>query len=93
MDDSWQSVMSCRISSVRSSKRYAARAEKSSASTWRRHKLLAVGNKADRVDAHKLAELLPCGQLKLVYHGMPGVRRLKELVHSYDSLVSDTIRG
>ena len=58
----------------------------------RRNKLLAVGNKADRVDAQKLAELLRCGQLKSVYHGTPGVRFLKELVHSYDSLVSDTTR-
>ena len=58
----------------------------------RRNKLLAVGNKADRVDAQKLAELLRCGQLKPVYHGTPGVRLLKELVHSYDSLVSDTTR-
>ena len=58
----------------------------------RRNKLLAVGNKADRVDANKLAELLRCGQLKPVYHGTPGVRLLKELVHSYDSLVSDTTR-
>ncbi len=51
----------------------------------RRNKLLAVGNKADRVDAQKLAELLRCGQLKPVYHGTPGVRVLKELVHSYDA--------
>jgi transposase len=58
----------------------------------RMNKLLAVGNKADRVDAHKLAELLRCGQLKPVYHGSPGVRRLKELVHSYDALVADTTR-
>ena len=58
----------------------------------RRNKLLAVGNKADRVDAQKLAELLRCGQLKPVYHGAPAVRLLKELVHSYDSLVSDTTR-
>ena len=58
----------------------------------RRNKLLAVGNKADRVDAQKLAELLRCGQLKPVYHGTPAVRLLKELVHSYDSLVSDTTR-
>jgi transposase len=58
----------------------------------RMNKLLAVGNKADRVDAHKLAELLRCGQLKPVYHGAAGVRLLKELVHSYDSLVSDTTR-
>jgi transposase len=58
----------------------------------RRNKLLAVGNKADRVDAQKLAELLRCGQLKPVYHGTAGVRLLKELVHSYDSLVGDTTR-
>jgi transposase len=56
----------------------------------RMNKLLAVGNKADRVDAHKLAELLRCGQLKPVYHGRPGVGLLKELVHSYDTLVGDT---
>src|SRR5262249_36807015 len=58
----------------------------------RRNKLLAVGNKADRGDAQKLAELLRCGQLKTVYHGTPGVRLLKELVDSYDSLVNDTTR-
>jgi hypothetical protein len=43
----------------------------------RMNKLLMVGKKADRVDAHKLAELLRCGQLKPVYHGAPGVRLLK----------------
>lgn len=59
----------------------------------RRNKLLAVGNKGDRVDAHKLAELLRGRQLKGVYHGGGGgVRRLKELVHNYDSLVEDTTR-
>lgn len=58
----------------------------------RRNKLLAVGNKPDRVDAQKLAALLRCGQLKAVYHGTPAVRLLKELVHSYDSLVGDTTR-
>jgi hypothetical protein len=41
------------------------------------NKLLAVGNKADRVDAHKLAELLRCRQLKPVYHGGHGVRLLQ----------------
>ena len=50
------------------------------------------GNTADRVDEHKLAELLRCGQVKPEYHGTPAVRLLKELVHSYDSLVSDTTR-
>ena len=32
-----------------------------------RNKLLAVGNKADRVVAQNLAELLRCGQLKPFY--------------------------
>jgi transposase len=58
----------------------------------RTNRLLAVGNKGDRVDAHKLAELLRGGQLKSVYHGGTSSRQLKELVHSYDSLVSDTTR-
>jgi transposase len=58
----------------------------------RRNKLLAVGNQGDRVDAHKLAELLRGRQLKPVYHGGSGVRLLKELVHNYDSLVGDTTR-
>src|SRR5262249_56277292 len=58
----------------------------------RANKLLAVGNKGDRVDAHKLAELLRGGQLKSVYHGGSSSRQLKELVHNYDSLVSDTTR-
>jgi transposase len=58
----------------------------------RMNKLLAVGNKAERVDAHKLAELLRCGQLKPVYHGTRGVWLLKELAHSYGTLVGDTTR-
>jgi transposase len=58
----------------------------------RQNKLLASGNKGDRVDAHKLAQLLRGGQLKPVYHGAGGMRLLKELVHNYDSLVSDSIR-
>jgi hypothetical protein len=34
----------------------------------RENKWLAVGNKGDQVDAHKLAQLLRGGQLKPVYH-------------------------
>jgi transposase len=44
------------------------------------------------VDAQKLAELLRNGALKAVYHGDNGVRTLKELVRTYDCLVSDTTR-
>src|SRR2546427_1493008 len=58
----------------------------------RHNKLLQSGNKSDRVDAQKLAELLRNGALKAVYHGDHGVRALKELVRSYDCLVSDTTR-
>ena len=58
----------------------------------RQNKLLAVGNKSDRIDAQKLAELLRHGSLRAVYHGDHGVRTLKELVRNYDCLVSDTTR-
>jgi transposase len=50
------------------------------------------GNKSDRVDANKLAEMLRMGSLRGVYHGETGVRALKELAHGYESLVSDTTR-
>ena len=58
----------------------------------RHNKLLQSGNKSDRVDAQKLAELLRLGSLKAVYHGNHTVKTLKELVRSYDCLVSDTTR-
>src|ERR1700687_3624528 len=58
----------------------------------RHNKLLQSGNKNDRVDAQKLAELLRNRSLKAVYHGDHGVRTLKELVRTYDCLVSDTTR-
>jgi transposase len=58
----------------------------------RHNKLLQSGNKNDQVDAQKLAELLRNGSLKAVYHGDNGVRALKELVRTYDCLVSDTTR-
>src|SRR6267143_5166498 len=58
----------------------------------RHNKLLTSGNKSDRVDAQKLAELLRLGSLKAVYHGDNGMRALKELVRTYDCLVSDTTR-
>lgn len=58
----------------------------------RHNKLMQSGNKSDRVDAQKLAELLRVGSLKAVYHGDNGMRTLKELVRTYDCLVSDTTR-
>jgi len=49
----------------------------------RRNALLKDGNKSDRIDARKLAELLYLNKLNPVYHGEHGTRALKELVRSY----------
>src|SRR6202041_3745189 len=45
----------------------------------RQNAFLKVGNKSDRIDARKLAELLRSNLLRAGYHGEHGVRRLKEL--------------
>ena len=58
----------------------------------RHNRLLGAGNKSDRIDALKLAQLLRAGLLKPVYHGERGTRALKEMVRSYECLVSDTTR-
>lgn len=58
----------------------------------RRNKYLSEGNKGDRVDALKLAQLLRSGLLRPVYHGERGLRALKELARNYNCLVADTTR-
>src|SRR6478752_10691031 len=58
----------------------------------RKNALLKDGNKSDRIDARKLAELLRGNQLKAVYHGENGVRTLKELGRSYLTLTQDVTR-
>ena len=58
----------------------------------RKNALLNVGNKNDRADAHKLAELLRSNLLRPVYHGEHGVRTLKELSRSYLTLSGDLAR-
>ena len=58
----------------------------------RRNALLQSGNKNDRIDARKLADLLRGNQLKPVYHGEHGVRALKELVRSYLTISKDLAR-
>jgi len=58
----------------------------------RKNFLLNQGNKSDRVDARKLAELLRGGQLKPVYHGDSGVRTLRELARAYLTTVQDLTR-
>jgi len=58
----------------------------------RHNRLLQDGNKSDKVDARKLAQLLRAGLLSPVYHGGHGTRDLKELVRSYEYLVEDSTR-
>jgi hypothetical protein len=58
----------------------------------RKNALLKVGNNSDRIDAHKLAELLRSNLLRSVYHGEHGVRTLKELSRSYLAISGDLAR-
>jgi len=58
----------------------------------RKNALLKDGNKTDRVDARKLAELLRTNQVKAVYHEKHGTRALKELGRSYLTLTKDMTR-
>jgi transposase len=58
----------------------------------RKNALLKDGNKSDRIDARKLAELLYLNKLSPVYHGETGVRMLRELARSYLTIVKDTTR-
>src|SRR5450631_816098 len=58
----------------------------------RKNALLKAGNKSDRIDARKLAELLRAGLLSPVYHGETGLRTLKELSRSYLAISKDLTR-
>jgi transposase len=58
----------------------------------RKNALLKAGNKNDRIDARKLADLLRSGLLSPVYHGENGLRTLKELARSYLALTRDVTR-
>jgi transposase len=58
----------------------------------RKNALLKAGNKNDRIDARKLADLLRSGLLSAVYHGENGVRTLKELARSYLAVTQDLTR-
>ena len=51
--------------------------------------LLKDGSKSDRIDAHKLADLLYMNKLSSVYHGEHGLRMLKELSRSYLTITKD----
>src|SRR4029077_1879059 len=54
--------------------------------------LCSKTEQSDRIDAHKLAELLYLNKLSSVYHGETGVRMLRELARSYLTIVKDLSR-
>jgi transposase len=58
----------------------------------RKNALLKAGNKNDRIDARKLADLLRAGLLSTIYHGENGIRPLKELARSYLAVTQDLTR-
>ncbi len=58
----------------------------------RRNALLKEGSKNDKVDARKLADLLRTGMLRPVYHGEHGLRTLRELARTYQTLSKDLNR-
>src|ERR1700692_4239533 len=58
----------------------------------RKNALIKAGNKSDRIDARKLADLLYLDKLHPVYHGETGIRALKEVARSYLALTRDTTR-
>jgi hypothetical protein len=58
----------------------------------RKNALLKVGNKNDRIDARKLAELLRANLLSSVFHEDTGLRAVKELARSYLTMTKDLTR-
>src|ERR1700683_567444 len=54
--------------------------------------LREAGNKRDKIDARKLADLLRGGYLRSVYHGENGLRTMKELARSYLTISKDLTR-
>jgi transposase len=55
-------------------------------------KIAKQGNKADKPDARRLAQLLREGALAPVYHGEQSTRALKELVQNYTAVIEDSTR-
>jgi transposase len=58
----------------------------------RKNTTMKTGNRNDRSDARKLAELLYLDKLHAVYHGETGIRALQEVARSYLTLTRDTTR-
>jgi transposase len=55
----------------------------------RKNASMKEGNKNDKIDARRLAELLRLNHLSAVYHGEHGLRTQKELVRSYLTITKD----
>jgi len=55
----------------------------------RHNNLLMIGNKADLIDAEKLAQLLRLGAIKEVWQHSSEQAYLKELVRTHENLISD----
>jgi transposase len=55
----------------------------------RKNASMKQGNKSDKIDARRLAELLRLNHPNPVYHGEHGLRTLKELVRSYLTITKD----
>ena len=58
----------------------------------RKNKLLKSGNKSDRIDARKLAELSRINSLSPVYHGEISALEVQHRVRNYAALTEDTTR-
>jgi transposase len=58
----------------------------------RRNALMKEGSKNDRIDARKLSELLHAGMLRGVYHGEHGLRTVRELARTYQTVSQDLTR-
>src|SRR5438045_5958873 len=58
----------------------------------RRNGLIKEGSKTDKVDARKVDDLLRTGMLRPVYHGEDGLRTLRELGRSYQTISQDLNR-
>ncbi len=55
-------------------------------------KIVAEGDKNDKIDAQRLAELLRTKALTPVYHGEQSTTAVKELIRSYNGIVQDGTR-
>jgi hypothetical protein len=58
----------------------------------RRNALLKEGNQSDKVDARERADLLRTGMLRPVYQGEHGLRTLRKLARSYQTIGKDLSR-